>query len=278
MNLRIGALLTCHNRRDYTLSCLRALTNQQVDEVTIAPVVVDAASTDGTPEAVADEFPHATLVRGSADLYWNRGMHVAFIEATREDLDAFLWLNDDTVLDDEAVAMLLKTRRSLARKTEKPAIVVGSTRDPISGEPTYGGVYRPAPRTRPLRFALVKPSLEPRECETMNGNCVLIPREITERVGILDPAFTHGMGDFDYGLRARRSGFSVWIAPGTVGTCARNKPSPRRDLRTDTRALAGPKGLPPREWARFARRWAGPLWPVYAASPYVRWTARRLCR
>ena len=38
--------------------------------------------------------------------------------------------------------------------------------------------------------------------------------------------------------------------------------------------LRGPKGLPPREWLRFSRRWAGPLWPVYAASPFVRRTAR----
>jgi GT2 family glycosyltransferase len=136
---------------------------------------------------------------------------------------------------------------------------------------TYGGVFRPAPRVRPMRFELVDPADGPRECETMNGNCVLVAHSVVERLGLLDAQFTHGMGDYDYGLRARLAGIPVVIAPGTVGTCSRNPPRyPAASARSEWAHLRGVKGLPPVEWARFCQRWAGVAWPLFAISPYVR--------
>jgi GT2 family glycosyltransferase len=59
-------------------------------------------------------------------------------------------------------------------------------------------------------------------CDTMHGKCVLIPRSVVQIVGNLDPAFVHYIGDWDYGLRTRQEGCTVWIAPGYLGTCSLN--------------------------------------------------------
>jgi GT2 family glycosyltransferase len=94
---------------------------------------------------------------------------------------------------------------------------------------------------------------------------------VVERVGNIDPAFVQQFGDFDYGLRARAAGCSVWIAPGTVGTCATHplrRPGEQPFLQ-EWRRRWSTKELSPRPWAVFARRWAGGLWPVYWLSPYV---------
>jgi GT2 family glycosyltransferase len=170
------------------------------------------------------------------------------------------------------VATLLTPHDRLRTERSAPCIVVGSTRDPVSGALTYGGVIRPH-GLRPLAYELVAPAdRDPRRVETMNGNIVLVPRRVTARIGTLAGAYTHGMGDYDYGHRAERAGAEVWLAPGTVGTCARNTPAPRAaTLAEQRRRLIGTTtGLPPAEWFTFARRWAGPLWPLYAASPYLR--------
>jgi len=106
----------------------------------------------------------------------------------------------------------------------------------------------------------------------MNGNATLISRPVVRRVGNIDPAFVQCMGDFDYGLRARAAGCSVWIAPGTLGTCA-SHPERRpgdQPLGEELRHLWSIKELTPRSWAVFCRRWAGQLWPLYWLSPYVR--------
>jgi len=230
--------------------------------------VLDDASRDGTSERIAEQFPDVTLLHGDGQLYWNGGMRRAFAAAMAGDYDHYLWMNDDTELDDGALAVLLDTDRGLRAGGEEALIVAGSTRHPQTGELTYGGVVQPY-RWRPLKSVLVEPGDAPRPCDTMNGNVVLISRAVVQRVGNIDPAFVQQMGDYDYGLRARAAGCSIWVAPGTVGTCAH--PARRAGERPvdELRRLWSVKELKPGPWAVYSRRYAGPLWPLYWISPYV---------
>lgn len=272
MTTRVAVLLTCHNRVDRTTACLESLCSQShLTTPSLQVVVVDAGSGDGTREAVEQRFPEVELLKRGPDLFWNGGMRVALAHAYERDPDYYLWLNDDVELDRDAVRTLLDCHLALKASRPNPAIVVGSTRDPATGKLTYGGVVRPH-RWRPMRYELVEVAHEAQRAETMNGNCVLVPREVVSRIGNLAAAYTHGMGDYDYGHRATRAGCEVWVAPDTIGACARN-PSRTRAGSLDEhrrRATNPTSGLPPAEWFTFARRWAGPLWPVFGVSPYVR--------
>jgi GT2 family glycosyltransferase len=274
---RVAAVMAAYNRKDLTLACLRSLRAQRVPGSTLDTFVLDDASSDGTSEAIAEQFPEVTVLQGTGELYWNGGMRRAFSAAMTGDYDYYLWMNDDTTLDDHALALLLQVEHRLREQGEDPVIVAGSTRHPDTGELTYGGLVRPY-RWRRLRWELVEPGDEPRPCETMNGNVVLVPRAVVRRVGNIDPAFVQQMGDYDYGLRARAAGCSVWIAPGTIGTCAshpRRRPE-EQPLLGELRRLWSLKELSPRPWMVFARRWAGGLWPMYWLSPYMRRGARML--
>lgn len=274
--VHVAALMTCHNRAERTRACLQSLSAQEdVSGVQFDVVLVDAGSTDGTREMVRRDFPEVELIERGADLFWNGGMRVALAHAYELDPDFYLWLNDDVELDRDAISTLLGCHRERLHSRALPSIIVGSTRDPATGRLTYGGVIRPD-RLRPMHYELVYPGDDPRAAETMNGNCVLVPREVVSRIGNLAAVYTHGMGDYDYGHRAARSGCEVWVAPGTIGTCSRNPPrEPAGSLGEHRRLSVSPTtGLPPSEWLTFTRRWAGPLWPVYAASPFVRRFAR----
>ena len=272
---RIAGLLTCHNRKDKTLKCIEALFAQALPAgCELSVYLVDDGSTDGTAEAVMRRFPEVYLIQGAGDLYWNGGMRVAFDAATDCGYNGYLWVNDDTVLDDGAVRLLMDTLWEVAARVNRRSVVVGSIRDPDTGGHTYGGVVR-ASRWHPLKFRPVEPADVPVRCATMNGNCVLIPSEVAERVGNLDQAFPHAIGDLDYGLRATRADCQVWVAPGYVGWCRRNPEDStwvdaRLPLVERWRKVRHPKGLPLGAWKVFARRHAGPLWPVYWLMPYVR--------
>jgi GT2 family glycosyltransferase len=269
--LRIAAVMAVHNRRDLTLACLDSLRAQQLPGATLDIFVLDDASTDGTAEAVIERHPDVRLLQGDGQLYWNGGMRRAFGEAMTADYDHYLWMNDDTKLDDGVLAVLLKTEHELGQRGHQPVIVAGTTRHPDTGELTYGGQVRLS-RWRPLAWTLLEPGNKPRPCETMNGNTVLIPRTVVQRIGNIDPAYVQQMGDFDYGLRARAAGCAVWVAPGTVGTCA-SHPQRRTDLqplRHELTRLWSVKELAPKPWLVFTRRWAGPFWPIYWLSPYLR--------
>jgi len=273
--MTIAALLTCHNRREKTLECLESLFSQSIPpggQLTV--YLTDDGSRDGTSDAVRERFPKVRLLSGDGSLYWNGGMRLAFGEALKSKYDYYLWLNDDTLLDSGALETLLCTHAELSTRAEADAIVVGSTRSPVDGLPTYGGVVRPS-WWRRTRFSLVAPGEEPAECETMNGNCVLIPHTVAAEAGNLDEAFAHGMGDFDYGLRARACGFEVWIMPGIAGVCSKNPLlgtfyDGSLSLRDRWKHMHSSKGLPPADWRVFCRRHAGLFWPLFFLWPYVR--------
>lgn len=276
MTTRIAVALTCHNRKPLTLACLEAVTQQAFD-AQLDIYLVDDGSTDATGDAVRAAHPGATVIDGDGSLFWNHGMRLALTRAYAGDYDYYLWMNDDTVLDEGALSTLLETSIDRERATRRPVIVVGATRDAQTGELTYGGLRRLSPLRR-ARFSQVAPGPEPIEVETSQGNVLLVSREVARRVGNLHPGYRHSWGDEDFGLSARREGCGVWMAPGFLATCSRNPiiTYGRSTLREELRALFGLKGLPPRCWAEFTRRWAGPFWPVYWLSPYVRQIARML--
>lgn len=275
---RIAAVMTVHNRRDKTIACLERLRSQQGVDADIDAYVVDDGSTDGTAAAIATRFADVTVLDGDGGLFWNAGMRLGLAAAYRGRYDAYLWLNDDTVLDDDALTRMLDTWRVVSDQRQRPCIVVGSTRDPSTGTVTYGGRFRPS-RIRRTAFHVLPPAATvPRPTETMNGNAVLVPAAVVERIGNLEARYRHKWGDEDYGLRARKAGCEVWLAPGLLGSCPRNVDTPigTRPLLDELRALWSTKGLEPRSWALFTRRWAGPIWPLFFVSPYVRGTARIL--
>ncbi len=270
MTYRIAAVMTCHNRSEQTVACLEALRDQHSADADIRAVVVDDGSTDGTTSAIYESFPEATVLQGDGNLYWAPGMRMALQHAFEGDYDFYLWLNDDTILDPDAVSTLLRTREELLQGGSEEVLVVGATRDPDTGVTTYGGRFRPSTWRR-HHFVNTNSSTQPQRIETMNGNVVLVPRAVARVVGNISE-FRHSFGDEDYGLRANQAGFEVWLAPGTVATCARN-PAPvygRRPLLEDIRNLWSIKGLWPSDWATFLRRWGGPLWPLFFVSPYLR--------
>jgi len=267
--------MTCHNRRNKTLACLDALANQTpMTDTRIQVYLVDDGCTDGTAEAVRARHAQTTVLPGDGTLYWCGGMRKAFAEAMKSDYDYYLWLNDDTVLYPDAVVLLLGTSRDVQRAGGRQDIVVGTVCDPVTGRRTYGGIRRFGRRPS-LGFLPVEPRDEAQRCETMNGNCVLIPRTVVQKVGNLSPEFTHWLGDLDYGLRAGRAGFSCWVVSGYVGTCGQNTEgtpwaNPHVPFRERLRILHTPKGLPPWEWAVFCRRHQRIFWPLSLAKLYAR--------
>lgn len=272
--LSILVLMVCRNRRETTLKAIERI-RLQAPIISVSIALFDDASDDGTPQAVTSAHPDVTIVHGDGNAFWNGGMHQLWSQVKDTEVDAFLWLNDDTWLDEDAFERLETNWCEMARQDGgKSFILVGATRD-TDGSVSYGGYDV---EDTPLAFRL-KP-VSPlnsglRPITTFNGNVVLVSKAAAKRIGINDPAYFHNLGDVDYGLRAMEAGIPVMLLPGTIGDCESNKAksqrgygSPLLSVREQWRKVNTHHGLPFRSWLHFTRRHSGAYWPLHFLLPY----------
>lgn len=248
----LAVLLTCHNRKEQTLASLRSLYTCSVPEnFSIDVFLVDDGSTDGTGIAIRNQYPKVNIIQGDGSLYWNRGMKLAWETAVKaKDYDFYLWLNDDTVLLYNALTLFLEGLKTFGEKS----IYIGATTSTASTEITYSG-HR-------LNETFLKPNGTWQSCDYFNGNIVLIPRYVLETVGMNDSVFHHALGDFDYGLRARRKNIALYVAPELSGYCETHERLPKwcnteTSLRNRMVELYKPLGNNPFEFFVFDKRHNG---------------------
>ncbi|MFM7534097.1 MAG: glycosyltransferase family 2 protein [Rubrivivax sp.] len=265
--------MTSFGRRDTTLAALASLERAAASQAcAVQAVLVDDRSPDGTAEAVRARHAWVQVVESAGDLFWCRGMHLAIEHAMRSQPEFLLWLNDDTLLDSDALARLIELHDTVGTAGAQPAIVVGSTRDPVTGSRSYGGCRRVSGLS-PITTRYVEPRATAQQVDTFQGNLVLVNARAFAILGNLDAGFEHGMGDTDYGFRAGYAGVPVWLCPGTLGTCSPNTTrGTYQDVSLAWRRrwalFVGRKGMPPLSWLRFTRRHAGRLWPLHFLRPY----------
>ncbi|RYU93722.1 glycosyltransferase family 2 protein [Emticicia agri] len=211
----IAILMTCYNRVEKTINCLRALYNCYMPNgYSIEVFLVDDGSTDGTSAQVKELYSSVNIVQGTGSLYWNRGMYLAWKTAIdKKNYDYYLWLNDDTILFPHAINELI-----LCTNNEN-ILTCGAICFPSTKEFTYGG--------RSIKGEKIIPNGEIQNCYMINGNCVLISNKIVSYVGLLDPIYPHAIGDFEYGLRALKSGFEIITTRTYVGECENHSTLPQ---------------------------------------------------
>ncbi|MFN6569665.1 glycosyltransferase family 2 protein [Dendronalium sp. ChiSLP03b] len=268
---QLAVIMTCFNRRETTLNCLHSL-YQQTKSFDV--YLTDDGSSDGTSKAVKVFYPQVQILQGNGNLFWVGGMRLAFAEAMQKDYDYYLWLNDDTILESNTLERLLTIHQKLLESGRENSILVGTTQDLITREASYGGAMK-SRKWYSNKYEFLGSTEVIQECDTMFGNCVLVPRAVVKKVGNLDAAFIHSLGDLDYGLRARKNGCSIWVVPGYVGTCSKNS---IRNSWVDTKLsvlerlkkVIQVKAFPLKPWTAFCRRHSGLFWVIYWFLPYLR--------
>lgn len=251
----IAVLMTVHNRAKATIACLKNLHAQlPIKGYETDIFMTDDGCTDGTAKAVAKDFQEVRVIPGSGNLYWNKGMLTAWKFArAAKDYDFYLWLNDDTILNSEALNTLLACSQTYQNKN----IIVGTT-SATNNETiiTYGG--------RKKKNNLLLPDNSPQECDFFNGNIVLIPRHVFNLTGMNDSRFKHALGDFDYGLRAKKRGIKLIVAPGILGKCNLHESlpvwcNPEKSFRQRWKVFRTPLGHNPEEFFIYENRHHGLL-------------------
>jgi len=271
----IAVLLTCHNRRDKTVECLKNLFECSIPKgYELDVFLVDDGSTDGTGKAVREKFPRVNVIQGDGSLYWNGGMRLAWETAAQhKNYDFYLWLNDDTFLTEEALVELLVCYEKGTEETGSACLITGACRSVNDNRFVFGGRREDGP---------VIPNGKLEGCTYINGNAVLVPQEIFENLGNLSSDYTHAMGDYDYGLRVMRRGFSNFTTRKYIAICEINNVlawcNPEIPLFKRLKLLYSARGLNLPEYNKFRKKFWGWKWIIYSVKAHTKAIFPRIYR
>lgn len=217
---RIAVLMTCFNRVQKTLACLDDFIRQVVpDGYSVDIYLVDDGSPDKTGEKVLARFPHVHVIQGTGNLFWCKGMRLAWDTASKTyPYDFYLWLNDDVrFLDAAALSCMIRDYETLCNAHPDGAIVVlGSFyNSPNKDFICYGGDDTPGHR--------IVPNGKPVRSCSLAGNFVLVSKAVFDRVGPIYGGYNHGYGDYDYARLMLKANIPFYVASRVLGWCEMNQ-------------------------------------------------------
>ena len=210
------------NTRDELRECLQTVLSQT--GITFDITVVDNASSDGSAEMVAAEFPHARLIVNERNFGFGRA-HNQAIAATEGRY--FFMLNPDARLNETD---FLKKMSDFADAHPEAGLIGpkilnldGTIQFSARNFPTLGAAAfqntflgRLFPNSRCVQQYVLSDwdHNETREVDWLSGSALIARRKFIEDIGLLDEDFFMYCEDVDWGYRARAKGWKAIYFPG----------------------------------------------------------------
>ena len=205
---KVSVIVLTYNNLGFTQACLSSL-ERHTHYLNWELIIVDNASTDGTPEYLKDystRYNHVKIVLNEKNLGFSAGNNVGLREAKGEYL---VILNNDTYVTDGWLLGLIRHLRKC------PDIgLVGPVTNNIGNEARIEIQY--ANMEDMSEQAQRYTSAHPRELfyiNTLGFFCVAMSRKVYDKVGPMDEAFGVGFfEDDDYCKRVHEAGFKVAVS------------------------------------------------------------------
>jgi GT2 family glycosyltransferase len=214
----VSIIIVNWNTRDLLLQCLRSI-NENAGDVAHEVIVFDNGSSDGSADAVRQQFPNVKVIASEENIGFAAGNNRAAAEAKGEFL---LFLNPDTVLLQGAVRKMVDF---LVEHPEAgfvgPRLVGADGKIQISSFGIFPSpleaaahalrIWRVAPRSRLARLFSPAPAEGEKWVYTQHllGACVLARRSALDQIGEMDEGFFLFLEETDLFYRAALSGWKT---------------------------------------------------------------------
>jgi len=207
----VSIIIPHHNRLDLLRLCLASLRAQTLAD--IAVTVVDNGSTDGSPEALRQEYPGVRTLT----LERNEGFAAAVNRGIRSSSSPYVMLlNNDVRCEPGCVAELVGAlENTRGASWAAPLTLRGDDPDRVDNT---GLVWSRAGVARKRHAGLMRERVPSRLNGVFgaSGNAALFRSSFFEAVGLLDERFFAYCEDWELALRARRGGVSCVFVPSAV--------------------------------------------------------------
>jgi GT2 family glycosyltransferase len=208
----VAIIVVNWNRREDTLACLESLAGLTYPNFRV--ILVDNGSSDGSVPSVRERFPQVQVVALPENRRFAGGNNIGLQDVLKKGGDFALLLNNDTTVQENFLDHLVAAAKEDDRiGLAAPKILYSARPDVIW---FAGGILRPAwgyVRHFGLRQRDDGRFDQPRNVSFLTGCCLLIRRDVLNKVGLLDEGFFLYSEDADYCLRTARAGYRLRYEP-----------------------------------------------------------------
>lgn len=212
----ISIVIVNWNTRKLLLDCLASV-YAMVREMRFEVFLVDNASSDGSVEAVREQYPQVNIIQNEKNL----GFAAANNKALRIMQGKYaLLLNTDTVLTEGALATLLRymeNHEEVGMACGQLLNADGSKQNSIANFPSLLGLLCNETVLRllfPGRFPSKRQEYRaPIEVESCIGACLMVRKAAMDTVGLLDERYFFFMEETDWAFAMHRAGWKSCFVP-----------------------------------------------------------------
>ncbi len=206
-------ILVNWNGKNDTIECLDSLTKVTYENYSV--LVVDNGSSDDSIIKIQEKYPHIPILQTHENLGFAGGNNIGISYGLKHDYTWVLLLNNDTIVAPNFLQEFMNCHQE-----EKKAKILGSKiynySDPQKID-HLGGMWDPV---RADFTSLCQNKTEDgssfekmEKVDYVCGACMLIHRDVFQKVGLLEPSFFLFWEETDFCYRARKEGFETWTAP-----------------------------------------------------------------
>ncbi len=220
----LSIVIVTHNSSSPVEKCLRSL-EEHPPSYEHEVVIVDNASSDGTPGLIRESFPWVRLIANADNRGYSKGVNQAFRESSGRYV---LVLNPDIIVREDSIDALVRFMDSnpgAGVAGSKLVFPDGSVQPSCRSFYTLKALFlrrtflgKVFPRARALREHLLTDydHEEARKVDWIIGACMIVRREAAEEVGLMDERFFLYFEDTDWCYRMGQHGREVWYVPDSV--------------------------------------------------------------
>jgi rhamnopyranosyl-N-acetylglucosaminyl-diphospho-decaprenol beta-1,3/1,4-galactofuranosyltransferase len=210
---RIAAVIVTYNRKELLGPCLDSVLSQTMPLDSI--VVIDNASTDGTPDFLRDAGYLGKKAVDYARMLKNIGGAGGFYEGTKRayesGFDWFWLMDDDAIADRRCLENMINNGRSAGAMVLSPLVVDKDGKNLLSFD-----VYDKN-RGKLLKNAGdAEGSGKIFETTAVSFNGILINRAVAAKIGFPRKEFFIWSDDVEYSLRIVKNGFKINVVPQSI--------------------------------------------------------------
>lgn len=209
---KVSMVIVNWNREADTAECLYSL--KRIDYSNHEIILVDNGSQDSSPDNIQRRFQNVKLIRNRVNKGFAEGNNVGIREALKRNADYILLLNNDTVVEADFLSSLVNVAEAdSCIGMASPKINFYHDRDTIW---FAGGSFLPFIE-KPSHLYYGQKDIgqvqDVTETEWISGCCMLIKREVLEKIGLLDADYFNNYEDVDFCVRAKRAGYKIAVVP-----------------------------------------------------------------